>query len=115
MKASTKSSEDRTEKKVLDSDSANVVLKSAPPPWHSVAALGMLSAVFVRCFPSNESLDQVATVQTFTRVLFPNLLNVYSLAYIRLLMALTIWWITFSTAIFSNGSIIIQRIWLERN
>jgi hypothetical protein len=33
-------------------------------------------------------------------------MNVYSLAYIRLLMALTIWWTTFAMAVLSDGSII---------
>jgi hypothetical protein len=89
-----------------DDSSPVVVLTSAPPPFHTVLALGLLSVVFACYCPSMERLDEVATVETFTRVLFPQIMNVHSLAYIRLIMALTVWWTTFATAVLSDGSII---------
>jgi hypothetical protein len=98
--------EKKREQDYADGGRVLVVLKSAPPPLHTVLTLGILSLVFVRSCPSTKCLDEVATVETFTRVLFPNLMNVYSLAYIRLFMALTIWWTTLETAIlaYSNNN-----------
>jgi len=41
--------------------------------------------------PSWESLDKVATIDTFTNRLFPELISIKQLAYIRLAFAATIW------------------------
>lgn len=65
-------------------------LTSAPPPMHLVATLGVITAFFAYIVPSWETLDQVAKVETFTAVVFPELMNVTTLVYLRLLIALSI-------------------------
>ena len=72
------------------------VLSSAWPPLHTQILVGMFAAFFVARFPSLESIDEVATVETFTRVLFPEYLSVRSLAYIRLALAM----VPFSTTLY---------------
>jgi hypothetical protein len=104
MKASSSSSPSTASLDAKTTTKENTsVLTSAPPPLHSVFAIGILSAVFVNYLPSVESLDEAAKVETFTRVIFPDYMNVYSLAYLRLLIAATIWWTSFQTAVLSNG------------
>lgn len=62
-------------------------LSEAPVPWHSqVLLIGALS-FFVYIFPSMESLDEVATVETFTKVLFPAYMSVEFVTGMRLLFA----------------------------
>jgi hypothetical protein len=78
-------------------------MNSAPPPVHSVVALAIATAVCIKNLPSAESLDEVATMETFTNVVFPDLLGVYSLAFIRLAIAISIWFTILELAIFSNG------------
>lgn len=72
------------------------ILSSAWPPTHSQLLVASLAAVFLWTFPSLESIDEVATVETFTHVLFPEYLSVQSLAYIRLALAM----VPFSTTIY---------------
>jgi len=73
------------------SPSSRTVLKSAPPPWHSVALMAIMLMVFVALLPSLESLDRDATPEVFTQILFPNLLSVRQLALCRLTIAAIIW------------------------
>ena len=63
------------------------VLTSAPPPWHAVVLLMSMVSLFVSLLPSLESLDQRATMQTFSNIIFPNYLSLQHVAYIRLSMA----------------------------
>jgi hypothetical protein len=49
------------------------VLTSAPPPWHSVVSLALATAVCIKYLPSAESLDEVATIETFPNIIFPEL------------------------------------------
>uniref|UniRef100_A0A7S2YHD4 Uncharacterized protein n=1 Tax=Entomoneis paludosa TaxID=265537 RepID=A0A7S2YHD4_9STRA len=84
-------------------DGEKKVLTSAPPPWHSVLLMVTFGAVFIYLMPSLEKLDEAATVETFTRVLFPEYLDLYTMAYIRLFVGLTIWWVTIQMSVFSNG------------
>jgi hypothetical protein len=78
-------------------------LKEAPPPWHSVALLVAFLAFCVATLPSLASLDEVATLSTFTSRIFPQYLSLKQLAYIRLWFALTIWWTSFHTVFIGNG------------
>ncbi|EEC44052.1 predicted protein [Phaeodactylum tricornutum CCAP 1055/1] len=84
--------------------STDPVLTAAPPPWHSVALVGVLSAFFVQTIPSLDELDRVATVQRFTRILFPTLVpSLMGLCYIRTAVALLIWGTSFYLVCFSPG------------
>jgi hypothetical protein len=103
MEASSSSTPSSSAPHAKKKENTSSVLTSAPPPLHSVLTIGVLSAVFVNYLPSAESLDEAATIETFTRVIFSNVMNVYSLAYIRLLIAATIWWTSFQTAVLSDG------------
>mmetsp|Transcript_38512 Transcript_38512/g.78555 ORF Transcript_38512/g.78555 Transcript_38512/m.78555 type:complete len:325 (-) Transcript_38512:470-1444(-) len=46
--------------------------KSAPPPIHAVATLVSMSALTAGFFPSLETIDEVATIDTFTRSVLPS-------------------------------------------
>jgi hypothetical protein len=60
------------------------IVTSAPPPLLIVALVGLFVAVFVTFFPSLENIDEYATVETFTNRVFPSLLSLKALAWIRL-------------------------------
>jgi len=66
------------------------VLASAPPPWHSIALIGSVLAIFVQMLPSWDEIDQVATLDTFSKseawIGGPLQLGIY-----RFIIALTIW------------------------
>ena len=68
-----------------------LVLSSAPPPWHSVLVLLTVISISLYLFPTFQSLDETATLETFTSRVFPELLTLRQLAYIRLAFAATIW------------------------
>lgn len=78
-------------------------LTSAPPPWHSVAALGLLSSVFAGIVPSWESVDRVAKVETFTNIVFPEYMDVATLAYVRLYICLSIAFTSFYLLFIHKG------------
>ena len=77
----------------IDSSDAikRVVLTSAPPPWHSIAIYFMLLALWTSLLPTWEALDELATMETFTHRVFPELLSIKALAYIRLSLAAIVW------------------------
>jgi hypothetical protein len=79
------------------------VLLSAPPPWHAVALVVTCIGVFVYRLPSWTSIDEAATVETFTRRLFPELISIQQLALVRILFAALIWGTSLQTACISNG------------
>jgi hypothetical protein len=64
---------------------------SAPPPWHSVAILVGFVTCFVYYLPSFESIDEDATAANFSNVLFKSVLDLRTLACIRLVIASSIW------------------------
>lgn len=66
------------------------VLSSAPPPWHSVALIGSVAAIMIQMLPSWEEIDQVATLQTFTKAQ-PWIGSALNLAIVRGVIALSIW------------------------
>jgi hypothetical protein len=67
-----------------------VVLSSAPAPWHSHVAVAGMLGYFVSIFPTMESLDEDATVETFTKVLFPQYMSLELITGIRFLFAFII-------------------------
>mmetsp|Transcript_2380 Transcript_2380/g.6671 ORF Transcript_2380/g.6671 Transcript_2380/m.6671 type:complete len:324 (-) Transcript_2380:2293-3264(-) len=62
-------------------------LTIAPPPWHSIVVFVCMTALFLYWMPSLETLDEVARVETFTHRLFPDLLSLKHLGYLRLVFA----------------------------
>lgn len=85
------------------------LLKDAPPPWHAVALLGIFIACFASIFPSLESIDEVATIETFTHRIFPDLLSLRTLGFIRLAMALVIWETSYYIIFRSDGLTIVGK------
>jgi hypothetical protein len=65
-------------------------LTSAPPPSHTVAVFVLILSLFVAHLPSWENIDEIAVVETFTHVVFPHVIDVYTLLYVRLAIALVI-------------------------
>lgn len=55
----------------------------APPPLPIVALVGLFIAVFCSTFPSMEVIDQDATMETFTTRVFPSLISLKALGWIR--------------------------------
>jgi len=73
------------------------VLTSALPPFHSVAFVGICTAVFVKFLPSIENLDESATIETFTTIVFPEYVGLRTLALIRGAIAAMIFLTTYSS------------------
>lgn len=64
-------------------------LTNGVPPWHSTAFVTLLAAITVPCLPSLQSLDEVATVELFTKRCFPHLISLRTLAIVRLVIAMS--------------------------
>lgn len=79
------------------------LLQSAPPPWHSIVLVGILLSVCWFQVPSWESLDQVATYDTLTRRLFPEILSQTMLGCIRLAIASVIFLTSIESVVLSAG------------
>lgn len=62
------------------------------PPWQAGFFVGTLLALSIVTLPTD--LDDLATVETFTTRIFPELLSLSALAIIRLGIASTIWMLT---------------------
>ena len=60
------------------------VLASAPPPYHSVIFVLLAGIVFVKCLPTLDQIDDVATIETLSSGLF---VGPTALGIIRLLIA----------------------------
>jgi hypothetical protein len=78
-------------------------LTCAPPKLHSVVIIVGFLAYFLYRLPSLESLDEVATIEAFTNRIFPKLISLQTLVYIRLLFATSIWITSFHTSCISSG------------
>lgn len=63
---------------------------SAPPPSHSVIFILAVSLLSIWKFPSWQSIDNVATLETFTAPVLPNTMSILQLGLVRLFFALTI-------------------------
>lgn len=77
-------------------------LASAPPPMHTVAMVGLIMAIAFYKLPTLDEIDAVATKETFQRVVFPNLLTVKSMGWIRVMYAITFLLVT-GEMLRSNG------------
>ena len=66
------------------------VLTAAPPPWHSIALIGTVVAVFVQWLPSWDQIDEVATLATFSQA-EPWVGGTLQLGLYRLVIACSIW------------------------
>lgn len=73
------------------------------PPWHTMALLGCFLGVFAATFPSLESIDKDATLQTFTHLVLPDLLSVEQLGWIRCACALFIFSVSLKATFFYPG------------
>ena len=60
------------------------VLASAPPPYHSVIFVLLAGIVFVKCLPTLDQIDDVATIETLSSGLF---VGPMTLAIMRLLIS----------------------------
>jgi hypothetical protein len=76
---------------------------AAAPPLHSVALVATCIVTFLAILPSADQLDQEATIQVFTKRVFPNDMSLAALAYIRLIFALFIFGVTFHTTFIGKG------------
>lgn len=66
-------------------------LRSAPPPWHAVALVALMAAIFVRSLrPAMQTIDEVAVLETFSRRLFPEHISLDALIAIRAAFAIFI-------------------------
>lgn len=67
------------------------VLSSAPPPYHSILTWIFLTCLWLYVMPSWQKLDEIATIQTFTHRIFPELISVRQMACLRFAFAAVIW------------------------
>ena len=72
---------------------------SGYPPAHSMLALFTFLVFFAYHFPTIESIDEVATVGTFTNILFPDLVSLEGVIIIRLFLASIILGISLQTTL----------------
>lgn len=102
-KAATEASETAATAVSANEKKTKTPLKSAPPPWHTVATVGAMLSIFSLLLPSWQEIDKVAVVENFTHVVFPDLMNVYTIVYVRLLVALSIWSLSFYLVFIYEG------------
>jgi hypothetical protein len=86
-----------------DDKKTQLVLTSAPPPWHSVAILSLMAVFFIRTLPTWSQIDEIAVTETFTRRIFPELISLRTLATIRTVQALIVWAVSFHSIFLSKG------------
>jgi hypothetical protein len=79
---------------------ANPIIHRAPPPWHAVLLIALMSVCSIWGLPSLKKLDEIATMETFTARLFPSLLSIRQLALIRAGIAAVIWGTTVYNLVF---------------
>lgn len=82
-KANPPTTMDKAKKK----ETPPLVLEKAPVPLHSQVLVALMLASFLYLFPRTESIDEVATVETFTNVLFPEYTNLHTIIGFRLLFS----------------------------
>mmetsp|Transcript_23113 Transcript_23113/g.34469 ORF Transcript_23113/g.34469 Transcript_23113/m.34469 type:complete len:317 (-) Transcript_23113:492-1442(-) len=71
-------------------------LKHAPPPAHAVLLVTAISGVCIHFLPSLEEIDQVATIDVFTKPVFPDgvLSSPETMGWIRLFFCFIIYFTT---------------------
>lgn len=75
----------------------------APPPLSAVASIILFIWIAIARFPSLESIDQFATVELFTRRVFPHLVSMDTLIFIRFVFFAFILYITIEVTFFADG------------
>jgi hypothetical protein len=75
----------------------------APPPLSAVASILLFIGIAIARFPSLESIDQVATVEAFTRRIFPHLVSLDALIFIRFAFSAFILYISIEVTFFAKG------------
>lgn len=78
-------------------------LAHARPPWHSLAFIAASVTICIhKCRSNIEKIDEVAVLETWTRRVFPSLLSLQAMGWIRICVALSIW-ITLAETVTSEG------------
>lgn len=68
------------------------VLQHARPNWHSLTyVLSMTTFCSYQCYTAVDKIDEVAILETWTRRVFPSLLSLKALGWIRIAIAISIW------------------------
>jgi len=94
------------EEKLPTGETKTEVLSSAPPPSHTFSLFLLFVALAVYAFPAIDSLDSVATVETWTKNNNGLLHNPQQLALVRALFAFVIWGTSLSCIMGSGWDII---------
>ena len=103
VKKSERSATNNGESPAKQEQPTDIVMTSAPPPLPIVALVGLLFTIFVTLFPSLENIDGYATVETFTNRVFPSLLSVKALAWIRLDIAAFCFFVSYRGSFIDPG------------
>ena len=83
----SKKSKTMSSSKQEEKETTTLPLASGMPPWHAAGFVGALLAITIQFLPTVESLDKMATIQGFTKRVFPELMSLRTLAMIRLSIA----------------------------
>jgi len=78
-------------------------MNRVPPPTHSVISFILIAFLAIAMMVSKEELDENATIDLFTHRLFPDLLSLQGLVFVRTMFAIFIWGITILTVFFDEG------------
>ena len=94
----------KAEKQADNSEALSPVLKSAPPPWHAQLIVLALFGTFAWYSPQAlESMDEIATVETFSRTLFPSILSSNQVILLRLIFAVVLLTVNFYDFFLTEG------------
>jgi len=75
----------------------------APPPTHAVASVIVFLVLSFASIPSAKDVDEVASIDLFTKRLFPDLLSLEGLVTIRAFFCFFIFYVSFTTMMFTDG------------
>lgn len=65
---------------------------ASPVPWHTQVTIGGMLSFFVYTFPSLDSIDEVARVETFSNIIFPEFMSLEFVTFVRLLFSFIIFY-----------------------
>ena len=78
-------------------------IQSGIPPWHTISCVVLMIAITIPNLPTIESLDDYATVETFTHCKFPNYLSLWRMGLLRLCIGGIIFSLTIYLVFVSEG------------
>ena len=78
-------------------------IQSGIPPWHTLSCVILLVAITIPNLPTIASLDDYATVETFTHCKFPNYLSLWNMGMIRLFIGSIVFSLTTYLVFVSEG------------